>query len=423
MAWRLLVAALFSSLLAASGCGSDPGSSLEGTWRAVLTTPGGELPFLLVIDAQGAVIRNGAEVVPFSSVERDGSRVVLRMEGYDSAIHATWEGPGAPMTGEWIRTRPEGEQDRLPFRATPGETRRFLPAEHKAVPDAPASVAGAWAVVFSDEDGQEPARGEFTQEGRMVTGTFLTPTGDYRFLAGDYQGGVLRLSCFDGAHAFLFRARADGETTLSGDFWSRGTYHATWTARRIEPDAEEDGLPDPFEMVGLTNDEGRLQFTFPDLDGEPVSLSDRRFAGEVVLVSLFGTWCPNCNDEAPILARWHRDYRERGLQIIGLAYEFTGDVERDRRMVRLYAKRYGLEFPLLLAGISDKAAASATLPDLTAVLAYPTTVFVGRDGRVRNIHSGFEGPATGEHHEQLVARMEAIIEELLAEPAPPVGSP
>jgi thiol-disulfide isomerase/thioredoxin len=153
-----------------------------------------------------------------------------------------------------------------------------------------------------------------------------------------------------------------------------------------------------------------------------VSLSDRRFQGEVVLVVLFGTWCPNCNDEAPILARWHHDYREQGLQIIGLAYEFTGDVERDRRMVRLYAERYGLEFPLLLAGISDKAAAGATLPDLTAVLAYPTIVFVGRDGRVRNIHSGFEGPGTGEHHEKLVVRMEAIIGELLAEPAPPVGS-
>ncbi len=264
---------MFSILLAAWGCGSGPGPSPEGTWRAVLTTPGGELPFLLEINAQGAVIRNGPEVVPFSSVERDGSQVVLRMEGYDSAIHATWE----------------------------------------------------------------------------------------------------------------------------------------------------DGLPDPWEMVGLTNDEGRLQFTFPDLDGTPVSLSDPRFAGEVV-VSLFGTWCPNCNDEAPILARWQREYQEQSLQVVGLAYEFTGDVGCDRRMMRLYAKRHGLEFPLLLAGISDKTAASATLPDLTAVPAYPTTVFVGRDGRVRNIHTGFEGPGTGEHHEKLVAGMEAIIEELLAEPAPSAGS-
>jgi len=421
MHYRWFAVAALSSLVVAVGCDSTPDSSLEGTWRAVLTSPGGELPFQLKIDGQGAVIHNGQEVVPFSSVERDGSRVVLRMEGYDSAIHATWEGPGTPLTGEWIRTRPEGKQDRLPFTATAGDRRRFLPAGQPAVPGAPSSVAGTWAVTFTDDDGQEPARGEFTQEGRTVTGTFLTPTGDYRFLAGDYEGGVLRLSCFDGAHAFLFRAEAGSEATLRGDFWSRGTYHATWTARRIDADSGEDGLPDKFETVGLTNDEGRLQFTFPDLDGAPVSLSDQRFAGDVVLVSVFGTWCPNCNDEAPILARWHRDYREQGLQIIGLAYEFTGDVERDRRMVRLYAERHGLEFPLLLAGVNDKTAAGETLPDLTAVLAYPTTIFVGRDGRVRRIYSGFEGPGTGEHHQRLVARMEAIIEELLAEPAPPAS--
>jgi len=273
--------------------------------------------------------------------------------------------------------------------------------------------------VFTDKDGLQPARAEFTQQGSEVTGTFLTSTGDYRFLAGDYEDGVLRLSCFDGAHAFLFQARAEDETSLRGDFWSRGTYHATWTARRIDAETGEDGLPDPFETVGLTNNEGRLQFTFPDLDGIPVSLSDERFAGHVVLVSVFGTWCPNCNDEAPVLVRWHREFGEQGLEIIGLAYEFTGEVERDRRMVRFYAERHDLKFPLLLAGINDKAAAGATLPDLTAVLAYPTTIFVGRDGKVRKIHSGFEGPGTGVHHQQLVARMEAVIRELLAETAPP----
>lgn len=407
------------NLLVVAGCGSGVDSSLEGIWRAVLTLPGGELPFQLQIDEQGAVIRNGSEVIPFSSVERDGSQVVFRMAGYDSAIHATWKGPGTPLTGEWIRTRPEGKQDRLQFTAMAGDARRFLPTAAAALEDAPESVAGAWSVVFTNEAGeQEPARGEFRQEGHLVTGTFLTSTGDYRFLAGDYVGGVLRLSCFDGAHAFLFRATAQSKTTLEGDFWSRGTYHATWTARRMDAAHDEDGLPDPFEMVGLTNDEGRLEFTFPDLDGTPVSLSDPRFAGQVVLVSVFGTWCPNCNDEAPLLARWVRDYGRQGLQIIGLAYEFTGDVERDRSMVRLYAERHGLEFPLLLAGTNDKKAAAATLPDLTAILAYPTTVFVGRDGRVRKIHSGFAGPGTGEHHLQLVARLEAIIEELLAEPLP-----
>ncbi len=135
------------------------------------------------------------------------------------------------------------------------------------------------------------------------------------------------------------------------------------------------------------------------------------------MVNVFGSWCPNCNDEAPLLAEWYRRYRDRGLEIVGLAYEFTGDPERDRRLVRRFAKRYGIDYPLLLAGVSDKAAAAETLPDLTAVLSYPTTIFIGRDGKVRKIHSGFAGPGTGRHHEELVAKLEAAIEELLAEPA------
>ncbi len=267
------------------------------------------------------------------------------------------------------------------------------------------------AAIRIDPSPYQVARGELVQTGANLTGTFLTPTGDYRFLEGTYRLGRLRLSTFDGAHAFLFDATAREDGTLAGDFWSRDTYHATWTARRAEE--YESILPDAWTAVGLTNDEGAFSFTFPDLEGDPLSLGDPRFAGKVVLVNIFGSWCPNCNDEAPLLAEWHRRYRDRGLEIVGLAYEFTGDPDRGRQLVRRFAERYSIEYPLLLAGVSDKAAAASTLPDLTAVIAYPTTIFIGRDGKVRKIHTGFTGPGTGSHYQQLVAELETVIEELL----------
>ena len=149
-----------------------------------------------------------------------------------------------------------------------------------------------------------------------------------------------------------------------------------------------------------------------------MSLADDRFRGKVVLVNIFGSWCPNCNDKAPVLAGWYQRFRDQGLEIVGLAYEFTGDPERDRRQVRRFAERHGIEFPLLLAGLSDKRQAAATLPDLSAVVAFPTTVFIGRDGLVRRIYTGFAGPGTGEHHERLVRKLERLIVELLAEPSP-----
>jgi len=396
-------------------------ADLSGPWRAVLTSPGGELPFTLRFDAgesPRAVALNGGEEVAFSAVRIEGPRVVLRIEGYDSEIDARLSDDGRRLQGEWHRTSENG-RSRLPFRAERGDLRRFtaaLPAA-AATADRPAppSIDGTWSARFVDEDGEEPARAEFRQEDGRLTGTIQLPSGDFRYLEGDYRDGFLRLSCFDGAHVFLLHARATSEGTLAGDFWSRDTYHASWTARPAGDAGAP--LPDPFEQVRLTNDEGRFTFRFPDLDGHEVALPDDRFRGKVVVVNIFGSWCPNCNDEAPLLAGWHRRYRNRGLEIIGLAFEFTGESERDRRFVRRFAERHGIEYPLLLAGTSDKAAAAASLPDLSAVKAYPTTLFLGRDGRVRRIYSGFSGPATGAAHAALVATLEGLIEQLLSERA------
>ena len=420
---KRFVILILASLVSACGSGEDVRKAVDdrpltGVWRAVLTSPGGELPFTLRIDAEGedgelkAVAINGAEEAPFSSVERQGSRVVLHFDWYDSEITAELDDSGDRMSGTWRKTAP-GVDSTLPFAARRGDERRFLPAPEPADPAPLASVDGHWAVELRDQDGSGVARGELSQTGTTVTGTFLTPTGDYRFLAGSFEDGYLRLSTFDGAHAFLFQARSRDDGTLQGDFWSRDTYHATWTARPAG-DGEQI-LPDAWTAVGLTNDRGEFNFSFPDLEGQPLGLDDPRFAGKAVLVNIFGSWCPNCNDEAPLLAEWYRRYRDRGLEIVGLAYEFSGNPERDRVVVRRFAERYGIEYPLLLAGISDKAAAAETLPDLTAVLAYPTSIFLGRDGKVRKIHSGFAGPGTGGHHDRLVAELEGLIEELLEE--------
>lgn len=414
-----------------TGCGSEPASetpattagldpaALVGTWRAVLASPGGELPFTLKVnDTSGtlnAIAVTGPEEIPFSSVEIQGEQAVFHFEWYDSEITTTLN--GADLQGTWRRTSAEGANSTLAFTAQRDSDKpRFLPptdAGIETVADAPASIAGNWAVEFTDEDGTEQARGEFEQNGNDVNGTFLTPTGDYRFLEGSYEQGVLRLSTFDGAHAFLFQAKADAEGNLTGDFWSRDTYHATWTARPLGEG--ESVLPDAWAEVGLTNDEGNFSFAFDDIDGKAMTFPNDDYKGKVVIVNIFGSWCPNCNDEAPFLAKLHKEKRDQGLEIVGLAYEFTGDVERDREMVRRFGKRYGIEYPLLLAGLSDKAKAAETLPDLTAVLSYPTTIFIGRDGRVRKIHSGFSGPGTGEHYERLVAEMNGLVDELLAE--------
>ena len=417
-------ALLLALPLAIVSCRLSP--SPVGQWRGVLASPGGELPFGLRIesgpDGLRAVVQNGPEEIPVSAVEQNGKELVLRFDGYDARIVARFEGEDG-LTGKWEK-RGKTAYAGLPFtarRAAEGgvPAPRFRPAaELGLAADASAvpSVAGSWAVEFVDEEGTSPAEAEFQQEGSRVTGTFRTPTGDHRFLEGSFENGVLRLSAFDGAHAFLYQARSVPGGTLAGGFWSRDSYHATWTARR---EAEREAvLPDAWQEVGLTNAEGKFRFRFPDLSGKSISLEDPRFAGKVVLVNLFGSWCPNCNDEGPYLAELHKRYRDRGLEIVGLAFEVTGDSERDREFVRRFGERYGISYPLLLAGTNDKKEAGAALPDLTRVASFPTTLFLGRDGKVRKIHSGFDGPGTGAHFVELKKEFEGLIESLLAEPAP-----
>jgi peroxiredoxin len=198
---------------------------------------------------------------------------------------------------------------------------------------------------------------------------------------------------------------------LLGDYWSGTRWHESWRAHR-NFDAS---LPDPYSLTYLKEGYDRLSFTFPDLQGRPVSLSDDKYRGKVVLVTLSGTWCPNCADEVAFLARYFRDKHEQGLEIITLLYEHFEDFARAALQGRLLREQYGIGYDLLVAGTSDKVQASATLPMLNQVLAFPTMIVIDRSGRVRRIHTGFSGPGTGAHFTQFVAEFSALMDQLLAE--------
>jgi len=158
-----------------------------------------------------------------------------------------------------------------------------------------------------------------------------------------------------------------------------------------------------------------LRFSFPDLEGKIVSASDERFKNKVVVVTITGSWCPNCHEEAPLLQEFYERYRAEGFEAVALAFEYTGDAPRDLEQVKIFGKRHKISYPMLLAGSTDEGEISRKLPQLVNFGAYPTTIFIGRDGLVKRIHSGFEGKATGARFTKLKAEYEAQIKELLAD--------
>ncbi|RMH25117.1 MAG: TlpA family protein disulfide reductase [Planctomycetota bacterium] len=415
--------------------GADGPSAPGGWFRATLRIDDEhEIPFFLWLpgdDEQDAIIRNGAEDIPVA-FDRDGGRIVLDFPHYDSRIEATSDGAG--LRGTWRKQRREGVAE-MAFAAMPARRHdalhRFLqiplliPGETEEAEPPGSAAAFRLAVEFAESgpavavlNRVKPSLARRTQDGGMgyvtpVAGTIQTTTGDYRFLSGSrwvFVGadgepgfGLWRLSVFDGAHAFLIQLPEMRGHLLEGDFYSGNWFHETFTARPLAED-EAYELPDPFSEVALTATDGRLHI--PALDSP-------RYHNKPVIVQIFGTWCPNCHDETPALVDLYDRYHGAGLEILGLAYEVTGDDARSRRQVERFRARYGVPWEIVIAGTSDKDQASATLPDLSRVKSFPTTIWIDQDGLVRAIHSGFSGPATGEAHAALLAEFDRLTRQIV----------
>jgi len=377
-------------------------TSVAGSWRAVLDLAGAPLPFSITIEGPAGgwrgLLCNGERCEPVSGVRVTGDSVVLEIADYAASIGA--ERRGDSLVGVYRNEGNRGPRV-IPFRAARG---RWEPGP------GPAALVGRWDATFYQDWRTSPRVLELRNGASGLEGTIVSNSGDYGYFSGRATQDSFALAHFDGSFVYLLTGRLDGDTL-------RGVLHAglrtqtPWTAVRST------GAPflTPPTAVTRGDTTAPFRFAFPDLDGTLVSNTDGRFHHKVVLVDVFGTWCPTCHDAAPTLVRLWRKYHSRGLEIVGLAFEVTGDSAVDNRQVRRYRKKFGIPFPLLLAGINDTDVAAAALPQLDGFVAFPTTVFLGRDGRVRRVHAGFYGPATGAQHGRLVAEFEGEIRQLLSE--------
>lgn len=426
-----LAVALVTLALAASAV-ARPEIAL-GPWRAWLESPGGELPFGLEIVAPAtddkpggltAFLVNGEERLEVPVVKWEGDELVLSMDYYDAHLRAKVSEGGKRLDGEFTKQR-ANEVARMPFHATAGASSRFqeyAPLNYPANPPIPPRLSGRWEAKFaSDADASvvvldqaaEPKYATREAPANMLA-TVLTTTGDYRFIAGDFNGKHLRLSCFDGAHAFLLTAYLQPDGSLKGDFWSGNWSHTTWTAVRDDNAA----LPDAFTQVKPVAGATMNALSFPDLEGKPRSLSEATLGAEARcrIYYVFGSWCPNCKDCTAYLNELLDKHGKRGLSVTGLAFEVTGDRERDAKQAKTYSQRAHVQFPVLLAGKSDrKATGEALAPVLESFKAWPTVIFADRAGKIRAVYTGFSGPATGADNVAMRAQWEKIIEEMLAE--------
>lgn len=407
IAFFFLISGLYS-------CHGNTDNQLEkGIWRATLkTSSGAEIPFNFEVidsaDQKFLDVINGDERFRVNEISTVSDSIFIQMPLFDSEIRAKIK--NGSLNGQWIKQFADSSEVMM-IEAKKGYYWRFFKANTK--PEF--VVTGRWSVNFQDaKTGKSiPAIGEFTQQNGRVLGTFLTSTGDYRFLEGTVSDDNIYLSCFDGSHAFLFTGKIlDNNTIVDGSFYSGLSSVQTWTAKRDE----EAILPDAYSITALKDGFDKIDFSFPDLNGNKVSLSDSKFKNKIVLVQFFGSWCPNCMDETAYLVPFYEKYQKKGLEIVALAYERSTDYERSKKNILRLRERFKVPYDMLITGyINDKVEVAKSLPMLKSFNGFPTLIIIDKKGKVRKIHTGFSGPGTGIHYADFKKEFEKTIDNLILE--------
>lgn len=404
-----LIALLFLSCLACKTNSNKKAQQRQlepGMYRAVLEVQDEEvLPFIFeAIDPYHIKVFNAEEIIETDEIRYVEDSIYIQLPVFEGYIAGTMN--DKLIKGVFIK---ESLDRTVPVTIYYNASERF------AVTNTPkATVTGVWETVFSkDIEGDTYiAKGIFEQNGSKVTGTFRTTTGDYRFLEGVVDGDTMKLSAFDGAHAFLFTAKVT-DSTMLGTFYSGNHWKEPFEAIRNE----NYELPHEDTLTFLKEGYDSLSFSFPDSKGHMVSLNDERFKDKVVLVQIMGTWCPNCLDETKYYVSQYEALKQKGVEIVALAFEYAKTEAKAFDSMTRLKQRIGIEYPMLLAqyGSSDKSKAQEKLPMLNHVLSYPTTLFIDKKGKVRKIHTGFNGPATGVKYDTFQKEFHEFINQLTQE--------
>ena len=387
---------------------------LYNSWQVLLERKDGKLvPFMLEKKMeQGKTvlyILNAREKIKITNVTITGDSMFFATPAFESSFRIRLLTNG-DMNGTYIKGT-SGTTQYWPLHAY-AKTKNRFPTNSGPAKN---NISGQWDVTITRANGTlRKALGVFEQNGNMLSGSFLTPAADYRYLDGIVTGDSLMLSGFDGDNVHLLEAKVDNSNTITGGVFYNG-YSAkeTWIAKRNDSAA----LPEINEPTRLRKGSSGLSFTFNDLQGLPVSINDDKYKNKVVVIQLMGSWCANCLDETKFLSDYYKRNHSKGIEIIALAYELTTDSNRSKKSLIKFRKLLDVTYPMLITGVtaSDEHKTEKTLPQLTAIKSFPTTIFIDKKGNVREIHTNFYGPGSGKYYVESKNKFYDTVDKLLNE--------
>jgi thiol-disulfide isomerase/thioredoxin len=372
-----------------------------GPWRFELRLGNVSIPFIIDFkqDKNGitGILRNGKELIPLSEVIVEKERISIPLQTYEMSLEMEPPKEGT-MAGFLIRHNKNPKVKTAVF-ALKGEDERF--PEEKSAPKI--NLTGKWAIKLEDEEDKiDSGVIVFEQKGNTLHGSILTPTGDYRYMEGFVSGNEFEAASFDGVYNYVVRGRLKDDR-LEAKILSNSTTKITGSK-----DANA-ALPNEYSQTQVS----AMEFTFPNLKGEKISLKDKRFKNKPVVVQFFGSWCPNCIDETNYLIPWYQENHKRGVEIIALAFERSLDhAEAKKQLVKFQMKKK-VPYPLLIAGYTAEDKPMDKIKGLKNFMSFPTTVFLDKKHEVVKVHAGFTGPSTGEFYKKWKKEFNATVNGML----------
>jgi len=413
---RILLAGSF--LAASSALFAQTAGSPDGMWTGTAQLSNQQVPFRLQISGNGDRVQGTLLNGPDKSVKSGTSGKFVSSSGSFADGHLI-------LTFDYYANTLDATLSNGTLSGTFGKPSHTVPitaqlnGQQRAPAPNPPYIAGVWSVgVENGAKGEDSWKLRVRQSGPEVVAVIERIDGDTGNLYGVWRNGVFTISHFTAAGPSVAVLRPQTDGTLQLETAAHGGGIQTFSAHRATPlhNVALTSVDDPLHHTSLKNAEEPLAFRFPDLTGKFVSSTDPEFAHKAVIVSIGGSWCPNCQDEAPFLESLYRKYHSRGLEIVELSFEEASQHDNPVRL-RAVIQRYGVTYPVLIAGTPDQLA--ATFPHVAHLDCWPTTFFIGKDGLVKAIHTGYAGPATAGDNHQLESEMTAQVERLLAGKASP----
>lgn len=350
-----------------------------------------DLPFNFKIFKKDSIvfmeIYNAYEIIEVNELSYINDSLFIKMPYFDSEF--LLKNNGDTLIGKYIDHSRESNYQ-LPFTAAYNVSNRFDNNQKKIVKY---PRIKNYHVVFSPNNKNQYnaiLNTRYITPSR-IAGNFQTETGDYRFLEGNIENGILNFSAFDGSHAFLFKIKIINKDSLYGTFWSGNHWKENLTAKRNDTFK----LENPYQLTNKTNH--KVDFKFPNLDNKLISINDKKYKDKPLLIQIMGSWCPNCLDESKYLKTVYDKYNKDGLEIIALAFEKQKDTNRLKNNLKNYKNSIKINYDILIASNnSNKNEAKKILPFLDTIISYPTTIYLNRKHEIIKIHTGFNGPASKE---------------------------